>query len=222
VRELRAEDLRRRMVSVQIEARGVDDPLVLEAMREVPREMFLPGGFSLETAYGDYPLSIGFGQTISQPYIVAFMIWKLGLRPGDRVLEIGTGSGYQTAILDRMGLDVVTVEVIPGLALDARRAVGECNPGSGARFLVADGYHGWPAGAPYDGIIVSACPPELPSGLVDQLTDRGCIVTPVGDFSQYLVRVTRDDDGLPLVKVLLGVRFVPLVDTSARRRPNDI
>jgi protein-L-isoaspartate(D-aspartate) O-methyltransferase len=203
---------RERMVSDQIEARGVDGRAVLDAMRRVPREKFIPGYVPLETAYGDYPLSIGMGQTISQPYIVALMVRALDLEAGDRVLEIGTGSGYQTAILDEMGLDVVTVEVIPQLALWARQALLEYRPGSEVRFIVADGYHGWPAGAPYKGIVVSASPPELPSGLLEQLEDGGCIVTPVGDFTQYLVRVTRDLDGQPLVKALLGVRFVPLVN----------
>ena len=211
----RAERLRRSMVAWQIEARGLDDSNVLEAMGDVPRHLFVPGSVSLEAAYGDYPLSIGHGQTISQPYIVAFMVWQLGLRPGGRVLEIGTGSGYQTAVLDRMGMDVVTVEVIPQLALAARRAVLRYRPGSTARFVVADGYHGWPAGAPYDGIVVSASPPDLPSGLLDQLSEGGSIVTPVGDFTQYLVRVTRGEDGHPETRVLMGVRFVPLVDTGS-------
>jgi protein-L-isoaspartate(D-aspartate) O-methyltransferase len=210
-----AERLRRSMVAWQIEARGLDDAIVLESMADVPRHLFVPPGVSLEAAYGDYPLSIGLGQTISQPYIVAFMVCQLGLQPGDRVLEIGTGSGYQAAVLDRMGMDVVTVEVIPQLALEARHALLRYRPGSTARFIVADGYHGWSAGAPYDGIVVSASPPELPSGLLDQLSEGGCIVTPVGDFTQYLVKVTRGEDGHPDMKVLLGVRFVPLLDTGS-------
>jgi protein-L-isoaspartate(D-aspartate) O-methyltransferase len=117
-----------------------------------------------------------------------------------------------------MGMDVVTVEVIPRLAHWAREAVLSFNPDSTVRFIAADGYHGWPPGGPYDGIVVSASPPELPSGLLEQLSGDGCIVTPVGGFSQYLVRVTRGSEGEPLVRMLLGVRFVPLVDTSGGRR----
>ncbi len=217
----KSSQLRERMVTVQIEARGIDDHAVLDAMRRIPRENFIPGRIPLETAYGDYPLSIGFGQTISQPYIVALMVWQLGLCAGDTVLEIGTGSGYQTAILAEMGLDVVTVEVIPQLALAARNALREHRSDSGVRFIAADGFHGWQPGAPYKGIIVSASPPVLPSGLVEQLADGGCIITPVGGFSQRLVRVTRGRDGRPFVETLLGVRFVPLVDTSDGRSTYD-
>jgi protein-L-isoaspartate(D-aspartate) O-methyltransferase len=213
--------LREKMVTAQLEARGIDDRTVLDAMRRVPRENFIPGRVPLETVYGDYPLSIGFGQTISQPYIVAFMVWRLGLCSGKKVLEIGTGSGYQTAILAEMGLDVVTVEVIPQLALAARRVILEHKPESKVRFIAADGYHGWQPGAPYDGIIVSASPPELPGGLIEQLTDSGCIIMPVGGFSQQLVKVTRGNDNCPVIRALLGVRFVPLVDTSERRSTYD-
>ncbi len=210
----RSMEFRERMVIGQIAARGIRDERVLSAMMSVPREFFTPSMVPLETVYGDYPLSIGYGQTISQPYIVALMVGLLGLTPGDRVLEIGTGSGYQAAILAAMDLDVVTVELIPALQSCARQAVMKSSPGSSVRFIVADGFHGWSPGAPYGGIIVSAAPPELPEHLVEQLDHGGCIIIPVGRYSQRLVRVTRLEDGSPYCEDLLGVRFVPLIEQS--------
>ncbi|NLP05165.1 protein-L-isoaspartate(D-aspartate) O-methyltransferase, partial [Candidatus Fermentibacteria bacterium] len=183
-------DLRSAMVEQQIAARGIRDPLLLRAMEKVPRHVFVPGA-DARTAYGDFPVPIGSGQTISQPFIIALMIHMTGLRPGDRVLEVGTGSGYQTAILGAMGMDVVSVELRPSLAASARRALEETGLMAGIRMVCADGYDGWPPGAPYRGIIVSAAPPSVPQALVSQLSEGGRMVVPVGEGLQRLVLVTR-------------------------------
>ncbi len=160
-------EVRYRMVEDQIEARGVSDPLVLEAMRAVPRHRFVPDDL-IDHAYADHPLPIGYGQTISQPYIVALMSEALGVRPGDRVLEIGTGSGYQAAVLAEMGAEVYTVEIIPELAEQATVLLRDLGYGEVA-ILNADGYFGWEEHAPFDVIIVTAAPDHLPQPLVPQL-----------------------------------------------------
>ncbi len=169
---------RLKMVADQIEGRGISDALVLEAMRTVPRHLFVPAEY-LGRAYADHPLPIGFGQTISQPYIVALMSESLGLLPGDKVLEIGTGSGYQAAILAAMGMRVYTIEIIPELAIGAA-AVLEMAGYPQVQVLHADGYFGWEEFAPYDAIIVTAAPDHLPQPLPGQLDAGARLIIPIG------------------------------------------
>ncbi len=197
------------MVDTQIEARGVADPLVLDAMRAVPRHLFVPDDY-VGQAYEDHPLPIGFGQTISQPYIVALMTESLGVGPGDKVLEIGTGSGYQAAVLGQIGLEVYTVEIIPELAERSSALLAELGYASVAT-LSADGYFGWEEHAPFDAIIVTAAPDHVPQPLVNQLADGGRMVIPVGPVGafQTLWQFTKDADGELIAENLGGVAFVP-------------
>jgi protein-L-isoaspartate(D-aspartate) O-methyltransferase len=206
-----ADRLRERMVLQDLSRKGIDDPRVLEAFGQVPREMFMPEGTGLREAYGDHPYPIGWGQTISQPFIVAYMIQMMDRNPGDLILEIGTGSGYQTAILAAMGYSVVTLEIIPQLAARGRRALLSVFPDPDVEFIVADGYMGWSAAAPYQGILVSAAPPRIPVQLEEQLDPGGGrMVIPAGDWSQSLILVERDGQSLT-ARESLPVRFVPLV-----------
>jgi len=196
------------MVREQIEARGVTDPRVLKAMREVKRHLFVPTA-SVADAYEDFPLPIGEGQTISQPYIVALMTEMLAPKPGDRVLEIGTGSGYQAAVLSRLVADVYSIEVVKSLSDQARENLAQQGY-TNVHLLVGDGYNGWPAEAPFDGIIVTAAPPEVPPKLVDQLKDGGRMVIPVGTNYQELMLIEKKD-GKVTRRVVTAVRFVPMV-----------
>jgi protein-L-isoaspartate(D-aspartate) O-methyltransferase len=196
------------MVRDQIEARGVSDPRVLAAMRRVRRSLFVPDAL-LDYATSDEPLPIGDGQTISQPYIVAFMTEALGLRPSAKVLEIGTGSGYQTAVLAELAAEVYSIEILTGLALRARRlleGLGYRN----IRFRTGDGTLGWPEKAPFDAIIATAAPATVPEGWPAQLSPDGVLVLPVGTGPQSLVRITRQGTAWRQ-ESLLGVRFVPLI-----------
>ncbi len=202
---------RRRMTDAQIRARGVRDPLVLAAMSRVPRHLFMPEGFRVH-AYADEPLPIGEGQTISQPYIVAYMTEALGLNGGEKVLEIGTGSGYQTAILAEIAGVVWTVEIVETLALRARAVLDGLGYGN-IRYRVGDGSEGWAEEAPFDGIIVTAAAPRIPAALEGQLAERGRMIIPVGTDFQELFLVRRAEEGFEREK-LLGVRFVPLVKAS--------
>ena len=198
---------RERMVAEQIAARGVKDPLTLAAMRRVPRHLFVPEA-SRGEAYGDHPLPIGHGQTISQPYIVAFMTEALGLRGGESVLEVGTGCGYQAAVLASIAAHVYTIEIVAPLAEEARRrlsALGYAN----VDVRAGDGYAGWPERAPFDAIIVTAAAPRIPETLKAQLKPGGRLIVPVGDESQELVLVVRQDKGYDERRVL-PVRFVPM------------
>lgn len=199
---------RGRMVDRQIRARGIADTRVLEACRRVPRHLFVPPRFQDE-AYADYPVSIGYGQTISQPYIVAAMVEALGLGPSSRVLEIGTGCGYQTAILAELVTTVHTVEIVPELAVEARERLTTLGFDQ-VRFRMGDGAEGWPEAAPFDGIVVSAAPEKVPQPLLEQLSPGGCCVIPVGGLNQELRRYRRTADGLE-VETLMAVRFVPLI-----------
>lgn len=199
---------RKEMVEYQIRRRGVKDKKVLKAMLKVPRHLFVPEQMK-ELAYGDEPLPIGEGQTISQPYIVAYMTEALRLRGRERVLEIGTGSGYQTAILAEIVREVYTVELIPELS-DRARAVLEKLGYRNIHFRVGDGTLGWPEHAPYDAILVSAAPAAVPPALVEQLKLGGQMVIPVGTDFQELVLVTRKETGWDEQR-LIGVRFVPLI-----------
>jgi protein-L-isoaspartate(D-aspartate) O-methyltransferase len=202
---------RERMVETQIRARGVRDPAVLEAMVRVPREAFVRPD-SVAHAFGDHPLAIDCGQTISQPYIVAYMTGLLRVRPGDRVLEVGTGSGYQTAVLLELTEEVFTIEFIPELYAAARkRLAGDRMPTE--RFRLADGHAGWPEKAPFDRIIVTAAATEMPEALVEQLACGGRMVIPIGEPEavQRIVVVTRDGRGKLREEPDISVRFVPLV-----------
>jgi len=196
------------MVLVHIEARGVSDPGVLAAMRSVPRHKFVPESFQ-EQAYADHPLPIGYGQTISQPYIVALMTEALGLKEGDKVLEIGTGSGYQAAILAELDLDVFTMEIIPELAVSAEGKLKELGY-ENVQVLNADGYFGWEDEAPFDAVIVTAAPDHLPQQLIQQLADGGRMIIPIGPIGavQTLWLFTNEGGGLSALNLGL-VSFVP-------------
>ena len=199
------------MVREQIEARGVRDPDVLGAMRAVQRERFVPAAVR-HRASADCALPIGYDQTVSQPYIVAFMTELLQFGRGHCVLEIGTGSGYQTAVLSRLSDRVYSIEIVRQLAARAAEALRELGYDR-VSVRQGNGYFGWPRHAPYDRIIVTAAPPEIPETLVDQLAAGGRLVAPVGrgpDF-QRLVLVTKDRDGRIRQRDQLGVRFVPMV-----------
>ena len=203
---------RETMVETQIARRGIGDPLVLEAMRRVPRERFVNAGH-LEAAYADSPLPIGGNQTISQPYIVALMAEAVALAPSDRVLEIGTGSGYSAAVLAELSADVYSVERDEALAESARRRLDETGYYGRVEISVGDGTLGWPERAPFDAIVVTAGGPEVPPSLRGQLVPGGRLVIPVGAnlHSQTLVRITRDRRGGFSEDSLGEVRFVPLV-----------
>jgi protein-L-isoaspartate(D-aspartate) O-methyltransferase len=207
--EQQFEHAREQMVRTQIALRGIRDERVLAAMRTVPRHKFVPGHM-LGAAYRDSPLPIGEGQTISQPYIVAYMTAELHLTGTEKVLEVGTGSGYQAAILGELASEVITVERLPGLAEEAREillTLGYDN----VHVKVGDGTMGWPDEAPYDAIIVTAAGPEVPEPLQWQLADGGRLLAPIGPrWTQQLIRVRRADDEF-FSESLLGVAFVPLI-----------
>ncbi|MGQ9663323.1 MAG: protein-L-isoaspartate(D-aspartate) O-methyltransferase [Kiritimatiellia bacterium] len=202
------EPLRRAMIE-QIRHYGVKDERVLKAMSKVRRHVFIPELFRGRDAYGDHPCPIGYEQTISQPYIVAYMTERMNLKPGEKVLEIGTGSGYQAAILAEMGAKVYTIEIIPELATHARRVLAQEGYGD-VKVLTGDGYKGWPEHAPFDAIIVTCAPSEVPPALLEQLANGGRMILPLGEGVQRLVilrkkgdKVEQEDD--------LPVRFVPMV-----------
>ncbi len=200
---------RRRMVQEQIAARGVRDQPLLQAMQEVPRHLFVDEALRSQ-AYNDHPLSIGEGQTISQPYMVALMSDALGLTGREKVLEIGTGSGYQTAILAKLCDWVYSVERILALSRQAQRVLEQVGVFN-VNLIVGDGSKGHPAEAPYDGIMVTAGAPQVPQPLLAQLREGGCLVVPVGDRSlQTLMRITRRD-GEFISEDLGGCRFVNLI-----------
>ena len=196
------------MVKKQIEARKVEDPLVLEAMRAVPRHLFVPEDLR-KYAYDDHPLPIGYGQTISQPFIVAQMTEALGVQARDRVLEIGTGSGYQAAVLAEMGVEVYTIEIVPELADTAGAALKHA--GYQVTTRTGDGYFGWEEFAPFDAIVVTAAPDHVPQPLMDQLGPGGALVIPVGPIGavQTLWRFAVGEDGEPIAESLGWVSFVP-------------
>jgi protein-L-isoaspartate(D-aspartate) O-methyltransferase len=204
---------RERMVAEQIEARGVRDPPTLAALRKVPRHLFVPPSM-LAHAYADHPLPIGHDQTISQPYIVAFMTEALGLKGGETVLEVGTGSGYQAAVLAEIAARVYTIEIVEPLADEARgrlRRLGVTN----VEVRAGDGYQGWPEAAPFAGILVTAAAPRIPEPLKAQLQDGGRLVIPVGDLEQELIVLTRRGSDYEERRVL-PVRFVPMTGKVRR------
>ena len=202
---------RRVMTDSQIRARGVRDPLVLAAVSKVPRHLFVPKGLR-GSAHADEPLPIGQGQTISQPYIVAYMTEALGLKGGERVLEIGTGSGYQTAVLAEIVREVWTVEIVESLSLQARFVLDSLSYAN-IHYRVGDGSGGWPESAPFDAIIVTAAAAKMPESLEGQLGPGGRMIVPVGTYLQELFLVRREKEGL-MRERLLAVRFVPLVKAS--------
>lgn len=199
---------RAKMVDTQIAARGVRDPRVLAAMRKVPRHLFVDPPARGE-AYEDHPVPIGNNQTISQPYIVALMTEMLELPPRARVLEIGTGSGYQSAVLGEIAAEVYSIEILPDLARAASEKLEELGYAN-VQVRAGDGYRGWPEHAPFDGIIVTAAPERIPEPLVDQLAVGGRMVIPVGGFFQELKVFTKEKDGRLTEKDMIPVRFVPM------------
>jgi len=201
------ERLRERMVREQIMARGITDSLVISSMLEVKRHLFVPLRFKMN-AYVDSPLPIGSNQTISQPYIVALMTSLLNLREGGRVLEIGTGSGYQAAVLANIADSVFSVEILPELAARAKALLDTLGYGN-IKIRTGDGYDGWPAKAPFDVVIVTAAAPSIPSKLVKQLRAGGRLVIPVGDFMQHLNVYEKTGKELKLLDSF-PVRFVPM------------
>jgi protein-L-isoaspartate(D-aspartate) O-methyltransferase len=207
---------RERMVAEQIIARDVRDVRVLAAMRKIPRHLFVPPQMQ-PYAYADEPLPIGYGQTISQPYIVAFMSEALELKPQDRVLEIGTGSGYQAAVLAELVREVYSIEIVEPLGKEAAarlKMMGYNN----VKVRIGDGYRGWPEAAPFDAIMVTAAPDHVPPPLVEQLREGGRLVLPVGTFFQHLIRIRRTAKGTRQ-ESLLPVRFVPMVGEAEKARP---
>lgn len=210
--------VRIKMVEETIEARGVSDPQVLAAMRKVPRHLFVPPEY-IPQAYEDHPLPIGYGQTISQPYIVAWMTELLELKKGDKVLEIGTGSGYQAAVLAELeGVEVYTIEIIPELAESAAKRLEALGYGK-VKTKQGDGYFGWPEYAPFDAIIVTAAPDHLPSPLVAQLKDGGRLVIPIGPpgLFQSMWKFVLEKGDLKGYN-LGGVSFVPLTGPGVEQR----
>ncbi|MFW6020288.1 MAG: protein-L-isoaspartate(D-aspartate) O-methyltransferase [Bacteroidales bacterium] len=197
------------MIEEQIKSRGITEERLLEALRNTPRHKFVPEKYE-HAAYKDGPLPIGHGQTISQPYIVALMTDKLDLQGNEKVLEIGTGSGYQAAILSQMASEVYTIEIVKELAQEAEKRMDNMEY-ENVHVLHGNGYKGWPEHAPFDRIIVTAAPDEIPEELVNQLAVGGKMVLPVGDNAQILKLVTKNDKGDIHEKVITGVRFVPMV-----------
>ena len=203
--------LRMNMIETQIKKRGITDQTILDAMKKVNRHEYVQENFE-RLAYSDRPVPIGFGQTISQPYIVAFMSHKLNVASHHKVLEIGTGSGYQAAVLAELSDHVYTIEIIPELAKRAEKVLKK-NDYDNITIRIGDGYKGWPEHAPFDRIIVTAAPKEIPEKLVEQLAPGGIMVLPVGEtvMMQYLWLITKDNDGQIEKEKILPVRFVPMV-----------
>ncbi|HHM24105.1 MAG TPA: protein-L-isoaspartate(D-aspartate) O-methyltransferase [Bacteroidetes bacterium] len=206
-------ELRNRMVVEQIASRGVSDPRVLAAMRKVPRHEFVPEEYR-DLAYRDTPLPIGYGQTISQPYIVAYMTEQLHIGKEDTVLEIGTGSGYQAAVLAELASEVYTIEIIPELAERAKKTLRRLGYNN-VHVRIGDGYKGWPEHAPFDAIILAAAPPRVPQPLLDQLKEGGRLIAPVGEDYQELVLI-RKENGEILRENLIPVRFVPMTGEAQK------
>ena len=207
--------MRERMVETQIKARGVKDPRVLSAMAKVERHIFVPKELQ-SSAYADQPLPIGEGQTISQPYIVAFMTELLDLKGTEKVLEIGTGSGYQAAILAELAREVYTIEIIESLGVSAQKrlqALGYRN----IRVKVGDGYAGWPEVAPFDAIIVTCAPDHIPRPLMEQLKEGGRMVVPVGGYSQALRKIVKQPGKVESTDVL-PVIFVPMSGEGVKKK----
>src|SRR5688572_26087617 len=198
---------RERMVAEQLAGRDIRDPRVLEAMRKVPRHQFVPAAMR-GRAYGDFPLPIGNEQTISQPYIVAYMTQALELKPSHKVLEIGTGSGYQAAVLGELAAQIYTIEIVGELAERATKALADAGYRN-VHVRHGDGYAGWPEHAPFDAIMVTAAPDHVPEPLIRQLATGGRMIIPVGDTYQELRLIQKTETGL-VERSTIPVRFVPL------------
>lgn len=199
---------RRRMVETQMVARGIEDPHTLKAMADVPRHRFVDEGRRSE-AYLDTPLPIGYGQTISQPYMVAFMTETIRPRPGQKILEIGTGSGYQAAVLAACGAEVYSIEIVPPLAQRSTQLLHDL--GYQAQTRAGDGFFGWPEAAPFDAVVVTAAAEFIPPPLIDQLKDGGLMVIPVGTpFQVQTLMLVEKSEGKARSRSLMPVRFVPL------------
>ena len=205
---------RERMVAQQLAGRDIIDPRILDAMRRVPRHRFVPDRLRDE-AYRDHPLPIGHDQTISQPYIVAYMSQILALQPGDRVLEIGTGSGYQAAVLGELAREVYSIEIVEPLGVEARDTLDTLGY-ENVHVRIGDGYAGWPEEAPFDKIMLTAAPAEVPMPIMEQMAVGGLLVAPVGEHHQELVLIRRHEQGWER-KSLLGVRFVPMTGRAEER-----
>lgn len=205
---------REQMVRFQIENRGIKDSLVLAAMRKVPRHYFVPQ-YLKGQAYDDNPLPIGWQQTISQPYIVAFMTEQLRLKGGEKVLEIGTGSGYQAAVLAEIAGEVYTIEIVQPLAERTIKILQARNY-SNIHVKIGDGYQGWPEEAPFDAIIVTAAPNHIPQPLTNQLKPGGRMILPVGEHIQDLILVTKNTNSKIIQKRVLPVRFVPMTGEAEK------
>jgi protein-L-isoaspartate(D-aspartate) O-methyltransferase len=207
---------RTRMIDSQLRARGISDPRVLEAMGKVPRHLFVPEAYR-SRAYDDGPLPIGHDQTISQPYIVGYMSEALELQPAHRVLEIGTGSGYQAAILGELAADVHTIEIVPELAERARAVLADAGYRN-VHVRQGNGYLGWPEASPFDRIIVTAAPDAVPQALIDQLAVGGIMVVPVGGVydDQVMTIIRKTEKGI-VTRETLPVRFVPMVGKGRGR-----
>jgi protein-L-isoaspartate(D-aspartate) O-methyltransferase len=206
---------RTQMVEDQIKARGIKDPRVIQAMLKVKRHLFVPGNYR-DQAYADHPLPIGYGQTISQPYIVALMTELLALKGRERVLEIGTGSGYQAAILAELAKEVYTIEIIEPLARRSEGLLKELVYNN-IKVKFGDGFLGWPELAPFDGIIVTCAPEKIPEPLLEQLAEDGRLVIPVGTYWQEL-KLVRKVKGRTTVADIVPVRFVPML-REKRNKP---
>lgn len=200
---------RERMVQQQLITRGIRKPVVLSAMRKVPRHLFVPSAYQAE-AYNDYPLPIGEEQTISQPYIVALMTEVLNLKSDDKVLEIGTGSGYQAAILAEITKNVYTIEIIPSLATTAADRLSKLGY-TAIKVKCGDGYQGWKEYAPFDAIIVTCAPDDIPKALIEQLKDGGRMVIPVGESPNQMLYLVEKRKGAIVRKGIVPVLFVPMV-----------
>jgi len=204
---------RLQMVNDQLISRGISDSNIIEAMLKVPRHRFVSEHL-INHAYKDCPLPIGMGQTISQPYIVAYMTELLNLKKGDKVLEIGTGSGYQTAILAEIGCEVYSIEIVEELASRAQEILDNLGY-ENIHFKKGDGYIGWKEHSPYDAIIVTAAPPEIPEPLTQQIQASGEMVIPVGDYFQELILLKKTKNGLKEKRVT-PVRFVPMTGEALK------
>jgi protein-L-isoaspartate(D-aspartate) O-methyltransferase len=206
------------MVREQLRGRDIKDSRVLDAMQKVPRHKFVPPAI-IESAYSDNALPLALGQTVSQPYIVAYMTQALQLRGNERVLEIGTGSGYQAAVLAEIVPEVYTIEIIPELTERARATLGQLGY-KNIYFRTGDGYQGWPEAAPFDAIVVTAAPDHVPQPLVAQLKPGGRLILPVGRFEQELVVVEKTNSGTTR-RSTIAVRFVPMTGRAQQGPPKN-
>jgi len=207
--------MREKMVESQIKSRGVRDPRVLSAMLKVERHLFVPKEFQ-NSAYSDQPLPIGEGQTISQPYIVALMTELLELKGGERVLEVGTGSGYQAAILAELAAEVYTIEIVEKLASSAQKVLLELGY-QNIKVKAGDGYLGWPETAPFDAIIITCAPDHIPKPLLDQLKEGGRMVVPVGTYSQELKKIVKKSGKIETTDII-PVIFVPMTGEGVKQK----